>query len=268
MFLISETNNRRFKDFNIDSADYSEKREQLYKLLTVHPPFKFPKWFYQNMNQLLQTELQIRNIVNVSSLPTISKIFDGTKFNSASKCALWRGDITTLKVDAIVNAANKELLGCFHPFHRCIDNAIHTAAGPQLREDCGNIMKIQECLEGTGLAKITRAYNLPSKYILHTVGPIIKRNQEKITVEQENLLADCYYSCLTLASRVEDIRSIAFCSISTGIFGFPIKAAAEIALNTVNGWLKDNPGELDLVVFNVFSEQDYNVYENTLRTMQ
>ncbi|MBY9000629.1 MAG: protein-ADP-ribose hydrolase [Candidatus Heimdallarchaeota archaeon] len=263
-YLILEMDSKRTRNFAMDASHFPEKREQLYKLLTLHPPYKFPKWFYQCMNQLLQTELKERNMVEVTNLPLISQSIAGTKFSSASKCALWKGDITNLRIDAIVNAANRKILGCFHPFHKCIDNAIHTAAGPQLREDCSIIMNKQSCLEETGWAKITRAYNLPSKYILHTVGPIIKRNQEFISVEKENLLADCYFSCLSLASRMKNIRSIAFCSISTGVFGFPIKAAASIATRTVNEWLENNPEAFDLIVFNVFSENDYEVFKSAL----
>lgn len=173
---------------------------------------------------------------------------------------LWQGDITTLKVDAIVNAANSQMLGCFVPCHGCIDNAIHTYAGIELRLECAKIMKAQEQEEPIGQAKITNAYNLPCDYILHTVGPIIYGN---VTKKDQKDLASCYRSCLELA-KVNQIKSIAFCCISTGEFHFPNQLAAQIAIETVKTWQKDHPDEIE-VIFNVFKDQDYRIYRQLLQ---
>ena len=171
---------------------------------------------------------------------------------------LWQGDITTLAADAIVNAANSQMLGCFVPCHGCIDNAIHTYAGVQLRTECASIMAGQEA-EPTGSAKITKAYNLPCRYVLHTVGPIIYGS---VTETDRKLLADCYRSCLELASAY-GLRSVAFCCISTGEFHFPNRLAAEIAIKTVGEWQKENPGQME-VIFNVFKDNDYKIYQQLL----
>jgi O-acetyl-ADP-ribose deacetylase (regulator of RNase III) len=182
--------------------------------------------------------------------------------------ALWQGDITELKVDAIVNAANDTLLGCFKPFHACIDNAIHAGAGPRLREDTAIIMGIQGSSEEPGQAKITRAYHLPSRFVLHTVGPIFHGNPEDIPEGEKALLSSSYRSCLDLASEVSAIRSVAFCSISTGVYGFPAIPAATIAVKAVDQWLLDHPGRFDLVIFDLFSKRDYDIYCEALAESQ
>lgn len=174
---------------------------------------------------------------------------------------LWQGDITTLKCGAIVNAANSQLLGCFCPCHGCIDNAIHTFAGIQLRLACAERMKQQGHEEETGKAKITPAYNLPCNYVFHTVGPIVKGC---VTKGDENLLASCYRSCLELAER-NRINSIAFCCISTGEFHFPNGRAAEIAMQTVTEFMAQKQSEMK-VIFNVFKDLDYEIYKKLLRT--
>jgi O-acetyl-ADP-ribose deacetylase (regulator of RNase III) len=171
---------------------------------------------------------------------------------------IWRGDITRLALDAIVNAANTELLGCFRPGHGCIDNAIHTAAGPRLRDDCATIIDIQGRPEETGGAKITRAYHLPSRFVLHTVGPIVADG--RVRPQDVRALAASYRSCLDLARSMRSIRTLAFCGVSTGVFGYPRAQAAEVAVRTVLSWLSDHPGALELIVFNVFSEADLDVY--------
>ena len=153
---------------------------------------------------------------------------------SDPRIILWQGDITRLDADAIVNAANSQLLGCFRPGHNCIDNVIHSAAGLQLREECAEIMRRQGHEEPTGQAKITGGYNLPAKYVLHTVGPII---MERVTEEDCELLASCYRSCLKLAEE-NSLKSVAFCCISTGVFRFPKEEAARIAVSTVRESLK------------------------------
>ena len=172
---------------------------------------------------------------------------------------LWQGDITTLAADAIVNAANSQMLGCFLPCHGCIDNAIHTCAGVQLRWECSEIMRRQGHEEETGKAKITKAYNLPCRHVLHTVGPIIRGAVAKADRE---LLASCYRSCLELAAET-GLRSVAFCCISTGEFHFPNELAAKIAIQTVADWQRQNPSEIE-VIFNVFKDIDYAIYRRLL----
>lgn len=170
---------------------------------------------------------------------------------------LWCGDITTLKCGAIVNAANSGMTGCYQPCHKCIDNCIHTFAGIRLRLECAGIMEKQGYPEPTGQAKITLAYNLPCDYVIHTVGPIVSG---KLTAEHCRLLESCYRSCLEIAVQ-NGIDSIAFCCISTGVFGFPKQEAAEIAVNTVRGFLKSHGIK---VIFNVFGCEDYDIYRKIL----
>ena len=172
---------------------------------------------------------------------------------------LWQDDITTLKCDGIVNAANSQMLGCFCPNHGCIDNAIHTFAGVQLRQECAEIMKAQGHAEPTGGAKITRAYNLPCKYVLHTVGPIVRG---ALTSEHERLLESCYRSCFALADK-NGLKSLAFCCISTGEFRFPNERAAEIAVRTVADCKRETKSKIK-IVFNVFKRQDYEIYARRL----
>lgn len=169
---------------------------------------------------------------------------------------LWQGDITRLKVDAIVNAANNQLLGCFVPLHACIDNAIHSAAGIQLRCACNGIMQGRE--EPTGRAQITSGYNLPARYVIHTVGPIIPDGMP--TKEQTGQLASCYRSCLELAEQ-NRLQSIAFCCISTGVFRFPQQLAAEIAVRTIKAYSRHH---VKTIVFNVFTDTDYGIYRQLL----
>ena len=171
---------------------------------------------------------------------------------------LWKGDITTLKCDAIVNAANSGMLGCFYPNHHCIDNAIHTYAGVQLRQECNRLMTAQGHSEKTGTAKITKAYNLPCKYVIHTVGPITSGTATKRNTE---LLQSSYLSCLRLAEE-HKLESIAFCCISTGEFLFPNKKAADTAISTVLEYKKYNK-HIE-VIFNVFKEEDYKIYRELL----
>lgn len=173
---------------------------------------------------------------------------------------LWQGDITTLRCDAIVNAANSGMTGCYVPNHRCIDNAIHTFAGVQLRLACQELMERQGCPEPTGRAKITPAYNLPCKYVLHTVGPIVSG---KVTEQDKALLASCYRSCLELAGE-NNLESVAFCCISTGEFHFPNELAAEIAVQTVKDFMKEKHS-VKKVIFNVFKDLDKNIYRRLLR---
>lgn len=228
-------------------------RVRLTARLTVRPPDPLPTSAWADLDALWLAERARVATVAVCDLPALA---------SDQRLALWRGDITTLASDAIVNAANNQLLGCFQPFHRCIDNAIHSAAGPRLRDACGRLMARQGHPEATGTAKLTRAYHLPSRFVLHTVGPIIGAGRP--TADDQRLLARCYRSCLDLAASHGDITTVAFCCISTGVFGYPPDAAARVAVTAVSGWLDAHPGALERVVFNVFTANDEALYRNLL----
>ena len=203
----------------------------------------------------MQDEL-LRGMIAEAGISTVS---DTTPSPGDPRLRLWRGDITTLAVDAIVNAANSQMLGCWVPGHHCIDNAIHTFSGVQLRLECARIMEAQGHEEPTGRAKITPAYNLPSKHVIHTVGPIADGHPSDLHREQ---LASCYASCLDLAAE-NGLASIAFCCISTGLFGFPQREAAQIAVRTVGEWL-DASGSDMAVIFNVFLPEDEAIYKALL----
>jgi len=254
---IKDTSKEQIVDDVLNELDktftgiYSEKRRFLHGLLNTLHPETLSSESILKLDTLLQKELSEKSITAAKDIQNSIK----TKVGETA-IAVWQGDITTLKVDAIVNAANNQMLGCFHPHHACIDNAIHSASGVQLRDDCNTIMQLQGFAEPTGTAKITRAYNLPSKYVLHTVGPIVKG---MVTSQSQHDLASAYLSCLKLCKK-PDIRSIAFCGISTGVFGYPAEQAAEVAKETVIKWLNENPESLDLVVFNVFSDRDKRIY--------
>lgn len=228
----------------------SDKQQKmlLRSLMNVRPPRQISEGFLAVQDEYLREELRQRGITDLADLTPIGE-----------GIYLWQGDITTLRCDAIVNAANSQLLGCFCPCHGCIDNCIHTYAGVQLRLECARLMKRQGREEETGRAKITRAYNLPCKYILHTVGPII---QGRLTKRDEELLASCYRSCLELAVR-NGVDSIAFCCISTGVFHFPNDRAAEIAVRTVREFIQEKKSGIK-VIFNVFKDLDYKIYRNLL----
>jgi O-acetyl-ADP-ribose deacetylase (regulator of RNase III) len=230
--------------------DCGEQRLLLRALLNIRTPKPIPNDILQTLDRLLWTERMERGIVEADTLR-----------GGPGKLFLWRGDICALRVDAIVNAANNKLWGCFQPLHSCIDNAIHSGAGPRLREDCNNIMLLRKTDEETGGAKITRAYNLPSRFIIHTVGPIV---HGPLREEHKQLLASCYRSCLETAVETKMIKSIAFCCVSTGVFGFPAKEAAGIAVETVRQWLASHSGIPEKVIFNVFTEKDYELYRNAL----
>ena len=203
--------------------------------------------------------------MTLDALSTVAEQKGEVAEGLSSRLVLWQGDITRLAVDAIVNAANSALLGCFVPGHRCIDNVIHSAAGLQLREACAVLMRAQGHDEPTGRAKITPGFNLPARYVLHTVGPIIapdSRGQYAPTEKDAARLAACYRSCLGLA-REQGLRSVAFCCISTGEFHYPKRAAAEIAIRTVRDWLTETGGGMK-VVFNVFLDEDAAIYRELL----
>lgn len=242
--------------------DAADPRATLAALLTVRPPGPLPPDAVPVLDALLGGERVARGVVDVRELPTVASAHPASRYPAAGRTVLWEGDIRTLAVDAIVNAANSALLGCFVPGHRCIDNAIHSAAGPLLRDECESIVSAQGGPEPVGTAKITRGYHLPARYVLHTVGPAVSGRPGP---EDEAALASSYRSCLDLAGSIEDIRTVAFCSISTGVFGYPKEEAAPVALRTVAEWLADHPDDLDRVVFDVYGAADEAVYGSLLR---
>lgn len=230
--------------------DQKSQRRLLRGLMNLRPPLPLQEDFLQVQDALLSAEREKKGVVQINELAP-------TRANP--KIILWQGDITRLQVDAIVNAANDTLLGCFCPCHGCIDNAIHSAAGLQLRDECNHIMCSQGHRELTGQAKQTKAYNLPCQYVFHTVGPVVTG---PLTQSLRKELAACYRACLELAAK-QHLTSIAFCCISTGEFHFPPKEAAQIALTTVNTFLQ-KPTSLRKVIFNVFQDSDYQIYRHLL----
>ena len=239
----------QYQDIRIPVTE-EEQWNLLRSLFNVRPPYPASQEFLKVQDEYLSELVRSRGIVDAESLPA-SEL--------DPRITLWQGDITTLRCDAIVNAANSALLGCWQPCHSCIDNMIHSLSGVQLRIKCNEIMQAQGHEEETGTAKITPAYNLPCKYVLHTVGPIISGPLRK---EDCDLLAGCYQSCLELAAG-NNVRSVAFCSISTGVFHFPQQRAAEIAVETVRQFLETD-SSIDRVIFNVFTDRDLAIYQRLL----
>lgn len=225
-----------------------EQRRLLRSLMNVRMPGDIDGEFLRIQDEYLTQVNDEKGIVELSDIPEIQK-----------DTYVWRGDITRLAVSSIVNAANSGMTGCYVPCHNCIDNCIHTFAGVQLRNRCGEIMREQGHEEATGQAKITLAYNLPCKYVIHTVGPIV---HGRLTAEHERLLASCYRSCLAVADG-NGADSIAFCCISTGVFMFPNERAAEIAVETVKAYRQETGSRIK-VVFNVFKEEDERMYRRLL----
>ena len=229
-------------------TEIEEKKRLLRSLMNVRPAVPISREFLRIQDEYLKNELTQQEITELNFLTS-----------RKDNMYLWTGDITKLKVDAIVNAGNSALLGCFIPCHGCIDNAIHSNAGIQLRLECQKIMERQGKPEPTGKAKITKGYNLPAKYVLHTVGPIVRG---QLTEKDRTRLAACYRSCLELADAYE-LKSIAFCCISTGEFHFPNEIAGQIAVDTVKKYFRETGSQME-VVFNVFKEKDWEIYNRLL----
>ncbi|MFR4671011.1 MAG: protein-ADP-ribose hydrolase [Intestinibacter bartlettii] len=250
IFLIQELlkENKRYEDMEIPQ-DFEEQRALLHALMNVRIAKNVDDEFIKVQDEYLQEEIKRKGIVDIDDLKPIK---DGIY--------LWQGDITTLRCDVIVNAANSGMTGCYVPNHRCIDNCIHSFAGVQLRLECDEIMTKQGHGEPTGQAKITNSYNLPCKYIIHTVGPIING---KLTSEDCDLLESCYKSCLELVVK-NNLDSIAFCCISTGEFHFPNDKAAQIAVKTVEEFMKKETS-LKKVIFNVIKDMDKEIYRKLLK---
>ena len=242
-YLLSERS--EWNDLAIPTDELEQFR--LYRsLVNIRPAGKASAEYLKAEDEFLQKLTAQKGITDIAGLQPVEK-----------NIYLWKGDITTLKCGAIVNAANSGMTGCYHPCHNCIDNCIHTFAGVRLRLKCAEIIKAQGHEEPTGTAKITPAYNLPCQYVIHTVGPIV---QDGLTQKHCNLLKSCYQNCLELAVQ-SGVKSIAFCCISTGVFGFPQDKAAEIAVQTVREFLLTNDIE---VIFNVFTEKDFDIYKRLL----
>lgn len=229
--------------------DPAEQRMLLRALMNVRAPKPIDENFIQVQNEYLQEVIEEKGVTDLDDLTPVK-----------DNLYVWQGDITTLRCDAIVNAANSQMTGCYIPGHACIDNCIHTYAGVQLRYDCFQKMQKQGFEEPTGQAKITPAYNLPCRYVLHTVGPIVSGH---LTKRDCDLLAGCYTSCLQLAADYH-LESVAFCCISTGVFHFPNEKAAEIAVTSTTDFLKQNDTTIKKVVFNVFKDNDKEIYERLL----
>jgi len=253
------------EEFKADSVEYKDieipedingKRCILRSLMNVRMSKKISDSVLKVQDEYLSVCTEEKGIVHLSDIPV-------TKGN----ISIWQGDITRLEVDAIVNAANSQMLGCFIPMHMCIDNQIHTYAGVQLREECSHKMEELRAEYGsdyeqpTSVPMITDAYNLPAKNVIHVVGPIVSN---RLTPELEQKLADCYTNVLNMCLE-KKLKSVAFCCISTGVFRFPNKRAAEIAVKIVKEWSLEHPEDMERIIFNVFKEEDKKYYEEILQ---
>ena len=258
-YLLKE--DPQYSEMEIPS-DLQGKRDLFRALRNVRWPKPVSEEFLRLQDEELQAQLQKKGVVELDDIVGVCRDVPW-RVSTGKQLFLWQGDITRLRVDAIVNAANSQMLGCFHPLHKCIDNAIHSAAGVQLREECHQLMLQQGQEEPTGQAKITKAYNLPCKYVIHTVGPIIPNGIP--TEFQKEQLASCYRSIMACADK-NRLESIAFCCISTGEFRFPNQLAAEIAVKTVSDFFVEHPEcSIKQVVFNVFKDVDKRIYEGILK---
>ncbi len=280
LYLIKELLSELQQNKDIKIPDGAEEQKRfLRSLMNIRAPRPIGTEFLRVQDEYLSAEVQEKGITDCDTLPASAV---------SRRLVLWHGDITTLKADAIVNAANSSLRGCFIPCHSCIDNIIHSVSGIQLRLACDKIMTEQGYDEPPGRAKITPAFNLPCRYVLHTVGPVV---HGQLTDQHCRQLADCYRSCIQLAAE-NGLKSIAFCCISTGEFHFPRKKAAEIAVQTVTEFLQpdirndvqpdvrpdvqndlqpdvrndvQNDLQIEKVIFNVFTQEDYDIYKSILR---
>ncbi len=261
------------EQFKADSVQYKDletpedaggKKRLLRSLMNIRMPKMLPPAVLRIQDEYLQERNRENGIVSLSEIPVIAG--QGSRHAFADKLSVWQGDITRLAAGAIVNAANSQMLGCFVPMHTCIDNCIHTYAGVQLRAECYRRMKeLREKFgpdyeQPTAVPMLTEGYNLPAKKVIHIVGPIVSG---RLTKALEQDLADCYKNTLDLCAE-NGIRSVAFCCISTGVFRFPNRRAAEIAVQTVTGWLTEHPDGMERVIFNVFKDEDKEYYEAEL----
>ena len=242
-------------------TDEGEKKRLYRALVNIRQPKPISEEFLEAEDEYLQEELSYKEITDVKKIETIKEKYENSNIKNSDKICLWQGDITKLKIDSIVNAGNSQGLGCFSANHNCIDNQINTFAGVRLRLACNEIMKDKNYNLETGEAIITSAYNLPSEYVIQTVGPII---DYEVTKEDEQELANCYIKSLKLAIQ-NKIRTIAFPCISTGVFRFPKDLASKLAIKTVDKFISENKDKLDKVVFNLWSDEDVIIYEQNIR---
>ncbi|MCM1145661.1 MAG: protein-ADP-ribose hydrolase [Blautia sp.] len=252
---------------NLEVGDgYGDKRMALRSLMNIRMPKALSEEVLEQQDLFLQEEALEKGIVDVADIPSLKEQY-GISGRFGDKLSLWQGDITRIRAGAIVNAANSQMLGCFVPCHKCIDNAIHSAAGVQLRAECGQLMNQKKIRYGrnyeepTGRAMLTKGYNLPAEYVIHTVGPIVGY---QLTDSLRQDLRNCYQNIL-ICCMENGIRTVAFCCISTGEFHFPNDEAAEIAVNTVLRFLDKNGDKFERIIFNVFKEEDKIIYENVLK---
>lgn len=251
------------KESGRDDFDFSNRnKKSLYRaLVNVRQANLISEDFLKAEDEYLQEELQKQDIADVNEIKTIEDKYKNSSLINKDKICLWQGDITKLKIDAIVNAGNSQGLGCFLPNHNCIDNQINTFAGVRLRLACNEIMKNLNYNLETGKAIITKGYNLPAKYVIQTVGPII---DDDVTKQKEQDLANCYINSLKLAVE-NGIRTIAFPCISTGVFRFPKSTACIVAIKAVDEFISNNRDKIDKVVFNLWSGEDVSIYEQNIR---
>ncbi len=261
------------EEFKADSVQYRNlqtpvdtdgKRRILRSLMNIRMPKMMPPAVLRIQDEYLKERIRENGIVGLDDIPTLAE--RGSTHAYADQLSIWQGDITRLSVDAVVNAANSQMLGCFIPMHTCIDNCIHTFAGIQLRAECSrqmNQLRLQygnDYEQPTAVPMLTNGYNLPAKKVIHIVGPVVTG---RLTEELEQDLSDCYRNTLDMCLQ-NDIRSVAFCCISTGVFRFPNKRAAELAVRTVTDWISSHPAAMERVIFNVFKDEDKAYYEAEL----
>lgn len=265
-FLLKEFKEDSFRYRNLDvGEDYEEKRMALRSLMNIRMPGAMAENVVKVQDEFLSEEAREKGIVSIETIPTIKEEY-GSSHPFADKISVWQGDITRLQAGAIVNAANSQMLGCFVPCHRCIDNAIHSAAGIGLREECNHYMNHRKIQYGSryeepaGQAVLTGGYNLPAEHVIHTVGPIVAG---ALNNRHRQDLRNCYENVLNCCVE-HRIRSVAFCCISTGEFHFPNEEAAEIATDTATRFLREHAGEFDRIIFNVFKDLDRRLYEKEL----
>ena len=254
-----------YRELETGGLSLAEKKNAIRSLMNIRMPIELPEDLVRLQDAYLQEERNAKGIVKLTDIPTIREALS-SKASHADKISLWQGDITRLEVGAIVNAANSQMLGCFVPCHRCIDNAIHSAAGMQLREECSQIMNHRRMRYGrnyeepTGTATLTSAYNLPCEHVIHTVGPIVyDRLNDKLCLDLQNCYENVLKCCLE-----HHIKSVAFCCISTGEFHFPNDKAAEIAWKTVSAFLEKHGDCPERIIFNVFKDSDFALYKKML----
>lgn len=254
----------RYRDLD-PGEDYREKRMLLRSLMNIRMPGEMAEDVTEVQDAFLAEEAREKGILTLEDIPTAARQYK-SPHPFADRLSIWQGDITRLQVGAIVNAANSQMLGCFVPCHGCIDNAIHSAAGIQLRNACSHYMNSRKMQYGpryqepTGRAVLTEGYNLPARYVIHTVGPVVRG---PLTKELKEDLRNCYRNVLQCC-REHQIRSVAFCCISTGEFHFPNNQAARIAVETVTEFLEEHGRDFDRIIFNVFKDTDRYIYEDLL----